>query len=481
MFALHPLRILVVEDDDDTRANLRDILELDGHMVETAGSIAQTLAAPCLDRCDAILLDHRMADGTSLELLPELKRRAPAAAVMVVTAYAELSGAIAALRHGAADYILKPINVDALKASLARVAERRQLEQARHRSEAAFRTLVEAAPCVIAILNFDFQVLYFSPYAERLTGKPAAEVVSCNFLHTFLPETWRLPTQQTLRNVMQGTPTHGFENSIQAAGGGQYSLIWNAQRLEDYDGRPAILLVGQDITQLKCIQEQALQSARLAAIGQMVAGLAHESGTALARSRACLEMLGSLLAGNEEAAGLIDGVRRAQDHLQQLYDDVRSYASPLRMERTAWKLSSIWQQAWENLALQRKDRDASIEFAIDAAHLRLDVDQFRMEQVFRNIFENSLAACADPVRISIWCRDAACQGRDAVAIHVRDNGPGLTEEQAQRIFEPFYTTKPKGTGLGMAISRRIVEAHGGMIEVHRQANAGAEIVITLPR
>jgi hypothetical protein len=279
---------------------------------------------------------------------------------------------------------------------------------------------------------------------------------------------------------MQGTPALGFENTIRVAGGGKRSLIWNAQRLEDYEGAPAIMVVGQDITDMKCIQEQALQSARLAAIGQMVAGLAHESGTALARSRACLEMLTSMLSGHEEATRMVDGVRRAQEHLQQLYEDVRSYAAPLRIERSSWKLSSIWQQAWENLALTRKGRDALLEFAAGPADVRIEVDQFRMEQVFRNLFENSLAACADPVRICVECRPTKANGQEAVEIRVRDNGPGLTAEQAQRIFEPFYTTKPKGTGLGMAISRRIVEAHGGQMEVNRQAGTGAEIVITLP-
>jgi signal transduction histidine kinase len=102
-------------------------------------------------------------------------------------------------------------------------------------------------------------------------------------------------------------------------------------------------------------------------------------------------------------------------------------------------------------------------------------------QVFRNIFENSLEACSDPVLIEVHCHEVELHGRPALQVAVRDNGPGLTIEQAQRIFEPFYTTKIKGTGLGMAIARRIVEAHGGQLAVHDTAPPGAEILITLPR
>ncbi len=82
--------------------------------------------------------------------------------------------------------------------------------------------------------------------------------------------------------------------------------------------------------------------------------------------------------------------------------------------------------------------------------------------------------------MELTCHEADLGGRPALRVAVRDNGPGLTEEQRRRIFEPFYTTKAHGTGLGMAIARRIIEAHGGTIAVGG-AGPGAEFVITLPR
>ena len=102
-----------------------------------------------------------------------------------------------------------------------------------------------------------------------------------------------------------------------------------------------------------------------------------------------------------------------------------------------------------------------------------------MGQVFRNIFENSLAACGATAEIEVRCSGGEIDGRPALRVSVCDNGAGLTAEQRARIFEPFYTTKTKGTGLGMAICRRIVEAHGGRIAVGEQC-PGTEIVITLP-
>jgi signal transduction histidine kinase len=113
------------------------------------------------------------------------------------------------------------------------------------------------------------------------------------------------------------------------------------------------------------------------------------------------------------------------------------------------------------------------------------VDQFRLEQDFRNIMENTLAACKDPVVLEVSCAATQLDRRPALHIQVCDNGPGLSAEQRQRIFEPFFTTKTKGTGLGMAIAKQIIEAHRGLITVGEPAasakDVGAQIHITLPR
>ncbi|MBL8794147.1 MAG: PAS domain S-box protein [Planctomycetia bacterium] len=475
------LRVLVVDDDVDTRANLRDILELDEHHVETAGSLAEVLRRRDWNEIAVVLLDRRLPDGTAEQLLPKLRQLAPQAAVIIVTGFADLEGTIAALRQGAADYILKPINPDALRASLARVAERRRLSLAKERSEAAFRSLVEAAPCLILIVRPDFRIVYFSAYAERLTGHAAAEVLGADCLALLFPDDKVRQTfrQEFGRALACGT-SGGFECPIACKDGTRRWVLWNAQRLADYEGEPAVLAVGQDITDNKEAQERALQAERLAGIGQMVTGLAHESGNALARSHACLEMLALEVEDRPEALELIGKAQKAQDHLRHLYEEVRGYAAPLRLERERCDVADIWRRAWEHLAMQRQQRDAALcehETAVDRC---CDVDLFRMEQVFRNILENALAACKDPVRIEVTCGDTMLAGRPALRISLRDNGPGLNSEQRQKIFEPFYTTKTKGTGLGMAIVKRIMEAHGGSLTVGDNG-PGAEIVLVIPK
>jgi PAS domain S-box-containing protein len=483
------VHILVIEDDADTRANLCDILELDDYQVATAATAAEALRQKDWERLSAIILDRKLPDGRAEELLPRLKQLAPDAAILIVTGFADLDGAIAALREGAADYILKPINADALRASLHRIAEQHRLKLAQERSEAAFRTLVEAAPCMIVIFRADHAIIYFSPFAETLTGYRASEVLGKDYFSIFVPEG---PLKQAIGDephaladqrakAEPAISTREYEYPVQCKDGSPRWMVWNVKRLKDYEGSPATLVVGQDISKLKHAQEQALHSERLATLGQMVTGLAHESRNALQLIQASLEMLALEVEDRPEALELVGSIQAAEDRLHRLFEDIRGYAAPMNLERDTYNVAKVWRAAWQQLAAQHNGRKVQFHEETKSLDLSCPLDLFSIERVFRNIFENSLAACGDPVQIDIACSETHIEDRPAIRIRIRDNGPGLTPEQRRKIFEPFFTTKSQGTGLGMAIAKRIVQAHGGAITVGENPPPGAEIILTLPR
>jgi PAS domain S-box-containing protein len=620
------LHILVIEDDLDTQANLRDILELEDYSVECAGSAAEALSRYDWPSTFAIILDRRLPDATADDLLPKLKHLAPDAAVLVVTGYADMQAAISALRLGANDFILKPIEPDELLARLRHVADLRRAQDAVKLAERRYRLLVQnasdiittvdergtivyqnptiervlwyrpedrvgvsiledpilhpedlpaivaflnsvkevrglrahaecrlkhadgtwrnfdavgqnllgepgidaivityrdvtewkeaemelrrerdfaqglisAAPAIVVVLTADGLIMRFNQFAERLTGYRAEQVLGRNFFHTFIRKADWVRVEDAFHRILDETDNNSTVGRILTRAGRERVIRWSYRALNDADGTTIrVLAIGQDITDVLAAQERALHAERLAAIGQMVTGLAHESRNALQRSQACLEMLALQLDGRPQALDLIARLQKAQDHLAHLYEDVRGYAAPIRLERKEHDLASIWRDAWNHLESQRKGRQAAVHEETDGVDLRCAVDPFRLEQVFRNLFENTLAACADPVEIDIRCDRAEIDGQLAVRIAVRDNGPGLGPESRKRIFEPFFTTKTKGTGLGMPIARRIVQAHGGHIEVGddevdgnadaksigggNNKSRGAEIIITLPK
>lgn len=356
-----PLSLLIVEDDPDTRGNLIDILEMDGYRVQAAETFGQAQREARWDEYFAIVLDRKLPDGNSENFLPQLRQLAPQSAVVIVTGYEDLTGAVAALRNGASDYLIKPVDPDTLRARLRQLSEKRRAELA-----------------------------------------------------------------------------------------------------------------------LKAANTRMLQAERLAAIGEMMTGLVHESRNALQRSEACLEMLSLNLQGQQDSLDLVARVQKAQKKLHELFEEVRNYAAPIKLQRAEHDLRNVLEETWENLIWTRQGRKVSFNLPKSGTSPRCSVDASRLEQVFRNIFENSLAACADPVRIEVTWKQAMLDGRPVWQLSITDNGPGMSSEQRQKIFEPFFTTKPTGTGLGMAISKRIIEEHNGTIAVNESRSEGTEIVITLP-
>lgn len=476
-----PLRVLVIEDEADARANLCDILALDGCLVTPCGSLDDGLRALQGSEFDFVVLDRRLPDGYAEAVLPRIRELASGAGVVIVTGYADLDSVIVALREGADDYLIKPINAELLRQRLRQLSERRQLAESSRRSELAFRTLVESAGCMILTLRSGRRIDFFNAFAEEVTGFSAADARGRDFFELLVPDEDRRRCSDVFDCVRQGAMLRNYRTLLCRRDGSRAEVLWNARLLEQSPGETVTLAVGQDITSLAEAQQRALQAERLAAVGQMVVGLAHESRNALQRSQACLEMLEIEIEQNPAAQDLVRRMQKAQDQLTTLFNEVRGYVAPIQLELGDYALEEIWREAWDSLAVQRQGRSVTFREFVGVASPRCRVDHFRMVQVFRNLLENALAACRDPSEIQIVCHRTIWRGSDALLVAIRDNGPGLNAEQRARIFEPFYTTKTHGTGLGMPIAKRIVEAHGGDLTVGTEWSHGAEIVLMLPR
>jgi two-component system, LuxR family, sensor kinase FixL len=522
------LHILVIEDDDDTRANLGDVLELDNHRVAMAATAAEALGRQDWSQLDAVILDRKLPDGTADDLLPRLKELAPEAAVIIVTGFSDVEGAITALRRGASDYILKPINPDALRASLKRLSEAKQAErELRTRAEQQAvvaeigrralqsvdisRLMDETVAQVARTLHVEFaKILEVLPdesglllragfgWRKGVIGKPV--VNACGELHIGdhgqpdlpviiedLPNDPRFRFTHLLseHGVVSGLSVaiHGEKRPFGTLGVYARQPRWFTK--SDVDFLQAIAhMLAAAIERIKS-EERMLQNERLAAIGQMVTGLAHESRNALQRSQACLEMLALELEDRPEALQLVGRIHRAQDHLHHLYEEVRGYAAPIHLRRQVCNVSTLWRDTWAHLDVVRQAKSVQlIEHVDDAADLQCSVDRYAIEQVLRNVLENAIAACPDPGEITVVAAEvdlADASGGRGLEIVIRDNGPGLSPEQQGRVFEPFFTTKTRGTGLGMAIAKRLMEAHGGRIDVRNAASGGAEVQLLLPR
>ncbi|MHC4879049.1 MAG: hybrid sensor histidine kinase/response regulator [Planctomycetota bacterium] len=476
-----PARILIIEDEPDTRSNLLDILEMFGFAPSGVGSAEAALTRDDLTSFDVILLDRRLPDVLAEELLPRLRKVAPEASFIIATAYGDLDGTIGALRHGAADYLIKPINPDALRASIDRCLDHKRLERARRQSEAAFRNLVESAGSIILIIRPDRTVAYINPYGEHMTGRTLETVGRQDCIQTFLGHQDTRPYETLFRRIMKGASVPEFELEVVCEHDRHHWLVCNARRLDDYEGEPAVLVIGQDITARRHAEQRLLQAERLAAIGKAMTGLAHESRNALQRSQASLDMLAADFADNAQAMKLIERIQTAQDDLHRLYEDVREYARPLQVNPLPASLDELLRHAWDELIVKREGRVTSLEITCETEQTRCPVEAFLIRQVFRNILDNSLAACEDPVEITATLTDGTINDRQALCISIRDNGPGLPADCSTKVFDEFFTTKTHGTGLGLAIVKRLIDVHRGTIALDRNVQSGFALRICIPR
>ncbi|QDU74623.1 Sensor protein FixL [Bremerella volcania] len=351
-------------------------------------------------------------------------------------------------------------------------------------SETRLKSIVQTAVDGIITIDERGSIDTFNAAAERLFGYRANEVIGKN-VSMLMPSPYRDQDDEFLAQYLATGDKKIIGIGREAVGrrkdGSTFPMHLSVgeMRLGDKRFFTGIL---HNISDRKQAEERALQEERLAAIGQMIGVVTQESRNVLQRMVANLEMAAMEIEDRPEALEYISRTQAAQDDLHHLYEELRSYAARITLERELCRVDHLVGQVLNDISASHKSRQIRLRPNNNGCDTRCEVDPFRMNQVFRNMVENSLAACADPLSIELLLSDTEFKGRAAVDLCYRDNGTGLNEEQRRRMFEPFFTTKTKGTGLGMAISKRIVEAHGGQMAVGGKVTpGGAEFLITLPR
>ena len=229
----------------------------------------------------------------------------------------------------------------------------------------------------------------------------------------------------------------------------------------------------QDLTELRRLEVQHRRTERLATVGQLAAGIAHEIRNPLASISGSVELLRTAPTATDDDRTLMTIVHREISRLNVLIGDLLDYANPRTMERIDIDLAGVIE---ETLQVARGDQAfASVEVASELERpLTLDADPSKLRQVLWNLLRN--AAESGGTRVTVTgVRDA----RD-VTITIADDGPGIAPEHLARIFDPFYTTKSKGTGLGLAMCHAIIAEHGGRIDVESEPGRGTKMVVRLP-
>lgn len=338
------------------------------------------------------------------------------------------------------------------------------------------------ANAVDAIITIDRQgiIQAANPATERMFGYSVEDLLGQN-VKLLMPQPYRTEHDQYLDNYLRSGTAKiigiGREVLGQKQDGSTFPIHLAVSELQLADQRLFTGII-RDISDVKSVEAKLVQSERLAAIGQMMAGLAHESRNAFQKSHACLTNLAYDVREMPESLALVGKVQQALDHLNSLLDEVRDYSAPIILEWTATDLETLVRELWVQVM---QANDHQIRFEIHKSEDFPDtirLDRVRLGQVIWNLVSNACAA-ADSQSGQVDVRLGLDTERQAF-LEVDDDGPGVPMELRARIFEPFFTTKTKGTGLGLAICQRIVEAHDGSLNLVESQLGGACFRILLP-
>lgn len=257
------------------------------------------------------------------------------------------------------------------------------------------------------------------------------------------------------------------------------SLVSRVKRTQDQLRRTARDLQGS-LEQLRSTEEQLVRTAKLAAVGRLSAGLAHEIRNPLASIKGSAEILADDFPPEHPKHRLLRALVDESARLNQVLTRFLAFARPRPLERQEFAISDEIAGVVSLLQAQKEGRD--VRFVIEPATpegapgLRVHGDREQLRQVLLNVLLNACQAAGGRGEVRITCEGAA----GMVRIRVRDSGPGFTAEALADAFTPFFTTKEQGTGLGLAVSHRIIESHGGRIQASNPLEGGGCIEIMIP-
>jgi two-component system sensor kinase FixL len=353
-------------------------------------------------------------------------------------------------------------------------AEHLSARALRH-SEARWRAVIETAPDGIIMIDAQGAIELFNPAAERLFGREASSVIGAN-VSLLMPESYARRHDGYLSQYARGGEPRiigiGREVEGQRADGTVFPVHLSIAEVV-LDGERKFVGMLRDLTERRRLEERLRGEAGLVRLGELAAVLAHEVRNPLAAVSGAIQMLREQLP-NADDRDVIDEIVRRLDSLGLLMNDLLLYARPPRPHLVRFDLGDLLDDvggllsvdpAWRHVVIARPS-SASIEVSADPELLKMAI---------QNLMLNAMQAIdgRGTVRLDVEHRDGFA------LIDVTDAGPGIAPDILARLFTPFFTTKARGTGLGLATSRRIAESLGGGVEVLTTSEAGTTMRLTV--
>jgi two-component system sensor histidine kinase HydH len=352
------------------------------------------------------------------------------------------------------------------------------IEKTLHSTEDYARKIVASMASGLISTDATGHIVTSNQNARELLGISSEEITGMHMGH--LMDLDRTGITQTLQNSI---PVINHEIQYQTPSGKSNPLAISATPINDNGGNcNGVVILINDLRQIRQLEEKIRRSEKLAAIGQLSAGVAHEIRNPLSSIRGFAGFLARALTDRPREQGYAEVMVREVDRINQVVTDLLTLANPHEISVTAISVPELIGHVTTLVAADAEDRKIQITTDLPSTMPNVQLDENQITQALLNLLLNAIQfSPEDSGQITIGSDWNEPLGR--LRFWVQDNGPGLSTEQRRNMFDPFFTTREQGTGLGLAIVHNITENHGGQIQVDsppRDNASGTRITLVFP-
>jgi len=351
-------------------------------------------------------------------------------------------------------------------------------------SKDLYKVILDVLPHAVLVVNRQLKVVMCNRSCENLLLKSVKEIEDKQLSEVIAHKDLQNQARIVLQNRGAGTKVVELHPETEKESPKILKATITTLHLEDV-GMPLCLITLEDMTQHEQLEEQLVQSEKLAGMGLLGSSIAHELGNPLSIMASTLQYIQDTLLGDNNQ-NLREAIETIMDNIQQMHILLRSlsdFTGSKRPQFESCSLPRILSQLLTFISGEAEIHNVSIQQEFGNNIPNCQIDRQEIKQLFLNIFKNATEAMPEGGHLGVkmhLVQGDSSRNEDSVCVQISDTGVGINETEIQYIFRPFYSTKPKGTGLGLPFCRRVAEEHGGEISLKSQVKRGTTFTIILP-